>query len=128
MSDIKLYQSNDGLVHTTLHGMDQDAFVVTEEKVSSFNSYSFEFQAALALTSTAFGAVLGNTTNTRSNIFIISTVLTIVFLVFTIWSWIKFSKSRKSLFVKAPTSSTPNDPLGILEVAQSESGTGESTS
>ena len=69
----------EGLVRTTLHSMEQEAFVVTEDRMTSFNNYSFEFQIILAFFSISLGVALGNVNDIKENVFIISAVLTLTF-------------------------------------------------
>ena len=90
----------EGLVRTTLHSMEQEAFVVTEDRMTSFNNYSFEFQIILAFFSISLGVALGNVNDIKENVFIISAVLTLTFGCLLWWGWLKFEKAKKSLFVR----------------------------
>jgi len=102
MPDFKI-RHEDGLVTTTVHGMSQTAYVVTEEKVESFNSYSFEFQIVLTLFGTSLGVLLGSLDNLNGKTFAISTVVTILLSLALIWSWRKFSRVKNNLFIKPQT-------------------------
>lgn len=81
--------------------MTQNAYVVTEDRVNAFNNYSFEFQIYLGLFFTTLGVSLGNIDTRTSTVFITASILTIVLFGFLIWSWLKFKKIRKSLFIKS---------------------------
>ena len=107
MSEFKIFET--GLVRTKVHGMNQDAFVVTEDKMNNFNSYSFEFQVVLVLFSTSLGAALGNLNNVSGTAFVVSIILTVVFIFCLIWTWLKFNKTRKTLFLKSEDVITTDD-------------------
>lgn len=107
-------ESNGGLIKTTLHGMGQDAFVVTEDKVDSFNNYSSDFQIWLALSSIAVGAVLSGLENPQGMLFKIAIILTIIFSVFLCLSYKKFNKTRKTLFIKTEDVIYNNQNLRII--------------
>lgn len=100
MPELKLYSGGDDLVKTTLHGMEQNAFVVTEDRMNNFNSYSLDFQIYLTLFSIFLGSAISNTSDMKKNIFIVSASITAFLFIFLIWSGIKFKKIRNSLFVK----------------------------
>jgi len=98
MPEFKVYK--DGLVTTKVHGMDQDAFVVTEDKMKNFNNRSFEFQIVLSLFSIALGFTLANLSDIRSVAFIVSIIITALLAVALIYNLIKFKGVRKSVFRK----------------------------
>lgn len=98
----------DGLITTTVHGMDQDVFMVTEDRVNSFNSYSVEFQIWITLFSVDLGYFLSKIDNRDSTGFITSLILGLVFLVFLIINYLKFKKVRNDLFTRAKNKTTNN--------------------
>ena len=100
MPDIKIYDGKDGLVKTTVHGMEQEAFVVTEDRVNNFNNYSFEFQISITLWSISLGFFLANINTPTGVTFIVSLITTILLTLFLIWTWKKFVKVKKNLFIK----------------------------
>ena len=100
MPDFKIYEGEDGLVRTTVHGMEQEAFVVTEDKVNNFNNYSFEFQITLTLWSVSLGYFLANITVYTGVPFIVSLITTVLLTGYLRWSWGKFEKVKKNLFIK----------------------------
>lgn len=104
--------NEDGLITTTVHGMDQDVFMVTEDRVINFNSYSFEFQIYLTLFSIDLGFFLSNINNTKSIGFIVSLIVGIILLTFLFINYNRFNKIRKGLFTRA-TQETPSLEKGI---------------
>ncbi len=111
MPAFKIFESEDGLVTTTVHGMGQDAYVVTEDRVSNFNNYSQEFQLWLSLFSIAFGAFFSGLQVGANTFFYVSLILSIVFGIFLFLSYKKFIKVKESLFKKAGSISS----FSILE-------------
>ncbi len=101
MTDFKISTTEDGLITTTVHGMGINAYIVTEEKVNNFNTYSKDFQVYLTLFSIFFGVALGNINDIKSIGFIAFTILTVIMLYFLIINLLRFNKVKKNLFVKA---------------------------
>jgi len=61
--DIKIYNVNDGLITTKVHGMKQNAYVVTEDVIDAFNSYSSDSQIFLAVAPLFLGLLLAELTD-----------------------------------------------------------------
>jgi len=90
----------DGLMNTTIHGMQQDVYLITEDRVESFSTNSNEFQISLALLSASFGAAITSFTDKESIVFIISLITGLIFLVATIYTYVKYRRLKKKMFVK----------------------------
>ena len=102
MADFKI-PSNDDLIKTVIHGMDQNAFIVTEDKMNSFNSYSLEFQIYLSLFSIDLGFFINSLENTNSVGFWVSLIIGFILGIFLSMHYFKFRKTRDNLFVKTNT-------------------------
>lgn len=109
MENTHIFDNNDGLVQTTVHGFKQDAFLVTQDKVESFNNYSSELQIWIALFSISAGSFLSSITtwgSIQSNndlvkiICWISLTITILSVIFLYRAHRKFISVRKGLFIK----------------------------
>jgi len=104
---LKLFD-NDGLIQTKIHGLEQNAYVITEDKMDSFNNYSFDLQMYLALFSLFFGAFLSSllVILTSPNSYIIKIIfycslcLMILLAILLIKSYLKFKKVRARVFIK----------------------------
>lgn len=92
--------SEDGLITTTVHGMDQDVFMVTEDRVNNFNSYSFDFQIYLTLFSIDLGFFLSNIYSYKSVGFIVSLIVGVILLIFVVINYSRFKKVRGGLFTR----------------------------
>jgi hypothetical protein len=93
--------NEDGLITTTVHGMEQDVFMVTEDRVSAFNNYSFEFQLWITFFSIDVGFFLGNMGAPKSVNFLVSLILGVIIFLFLFLNYRKFKKVRDSLFTRA---------------------------
>lgn len=119
MADTKLFGGENDLIKTRLHSLTQDAYIVTEEKVNSFNNYSFEFQIAISLFSIFFGAVIGSyptysTNEISKTIFIVCSILAIVFFLIMYRCRNKFSETKNGLFVKLENTGNSSNELDII--------------
>lgn len=107
--------NNSSLLSTTVHGMSQELFLVTEDRVSNFNSYSQELQFCSALFFTALGLALGNLSDIKSTIFMVSAILSVLLLIALIWQYCKFTKAKDKLFKKADTPVSLDSATSELE-------------
>lgn len=98
--------TEDGLITTTVHGMDQEVFVVTEDRVNNFNSYSFDFQIYLTLFSIDLGFFLSNINDPKSVSFLVSIIIGFILPVFLFINYKRFKKIRKGLFTRVTPKTT----------------------
>ena len=116
---------NDGLVSTRIHGLKQEAYVMTEEKVESFNNSSSDFQLHNTLFPLFLGVFLTSIFSTLSNssnnliraIFWCSLALSILEFIFLIKSYKRFNKVKNKLFVRI------TDFSNLLSILKAEYGT-----
>lgn len=110
MSNTKIF-GDDELIQTTVHGFRQDVFLVTEDKMKSFNDYSFDLKLWTALASVFFGifsnsaftwiTVPDNSDNDLIKIvFWASLFLTTLSIIFFFVSWLRYKKTKKDIFIK----------------------------
>lgn len=107
MSEYKIFNDN-GLVKTKVHGLEQDVFLVSEDKIDSFNNYSFELQLTLSLFFFFAGALVSaglvffsGTKNDPVKITLwIASFLTIILLIAFVRNYWKFRKIKKKVFLK----------------------------
>ena len=92
--------SEEGLITTTVHGMDQDVFMVTEDRVNNFNSYSFGFQIYLTFFSIDLGLFLSNINDSKSVGFTVSLIIGLILLIFLYVNYKRFKKVREGLFTR----------------------------
>ena len=125
MPNYKIFGGENDIIKTKLHGLTQEAYVVTEEKVNSFNNYSFEFQIAISVFSISLGGVIGSLTSYGANdlnliVFWVCLIVAFLSLLLLIWSLCKFNNIRKNLFIKVKDSQI-EPMLQILKVIYSTS-------
>lgn len=122
MTDFKIFGGDSDLIKTRLYGLTQDAYIVTEERISIFNNYSYDYQVLISLFSIFLGATIStfpsykiNTTNTV--IFYVCLVISILTLVFLFLFWRRFNKIKNNLFVKVESNKNKqtNASLRILK-------------
>jgi len=108
---------NNELITTKFHGMEQDVYVTTEDRLDSFNNYSSDFQLWLALFTLCVGAFISSAIAIMSKIdalvlwviFYSSLFLSIVSLIFGLISFFRFKSIKKRMFIKTDNTSSLTD-------------------
>lgn len=96
----------DGLVQSNIHGIEQDLFLVTEERVESFNSQSLLLQISIPVATAALGLAVGCLLSFKEgemfrNVFYFTFATFLSASIISVMAIYKFRKTKKKLFTKA---------------------------
>lgn len=100
----KAFSFGGGLLKTRLHGLEQDLFIVSGDKLENLQDSSFEFQLFLSLFTLCIGGTLSSLSSLDNNlsrvIFYCSTVLGVVFASLFWRAYRKVGRIKRGFAVK----------------------------